>query len=122
MNAARRQRRRDERGLTLLECAAALAVAALVLVSTARAAQAAAGIVRRTRLQAEALDVVRGLLEHELGAPCGAPAPCPDGWSCRVTRAARTAAADHVSASAEHRSGDAAEQMSTLAPAPACGS
>jgi len=122
VNASVPDRRRAERGLTLLECAAALAVASLVLVSTAGAGQAAAGIVRRTRLQADALDVVRGLLEHELGAPCGVPPPCPDGWSCRVTRAALTAAADHVSASAQHQDSEAAEQMSTLAPAPACGS
>lgn len=112
--------RRTERGLTLLECAAALAVASLVLLSTGRVAQASATLLRRTRLQAEALDVVRGLLEHELGAPCAAPPPCPDGWRCRVTRAALSAAADHVSASAERNDGQAAEQLSTLAPAPAC--
>jgi hypothetical protein len=110
----------SERGLALLECAAALAIAGLVLLSTAEVSRASATIVRRARLQAEALDVVRGLLEHELGAPCGAPPPCPAGWRCRVTRAALSAAADHLTASAEREDGQAAEEMATLAPAPAC--
>lgn len=119
MNAARR--RKAERGLTLLECAAALAVAGLVLLTSAGLSRASATIVRRARLQAEALDVVRGMLEHELGAPCGAAPPCPEGWRCIVTRAPVTAAADRVSARAEREDGQAAEELGTLAPAPACG-
>lgn len=109
-----------QRGLTLLECAAALAVAALVLLSTAKVSAASATLLRRSRLQAEALDVVRGLLEHELGAPCAAAPPCPEGWRCSVQRAAVTAAADRVQASARRDDGEAAEELSTLAPAPAC--
>lgn len=107
-------------GLTLLECAAALAVAALVLASTAKVSLASATLVRRSRLQAEALDVVRGLLEHELGAPCSAAPPCPEGWLCRVERAAVTGAADRIHASARRNDGEAAQELSTLAPAPAC--
>ena len=118
MNTTRSQR--SQRGLTLLECAAALAVASIVLASTARVSLASATIVRRARLQAEALDVVRGLLEHELGAPCGAAPPCPEGWRCQVERAPVSGRADHVSASARRDDGEAAEQLSTLAPAPAC--
>jgi len=111
---------RSQRGITMLECAAALAVAALVLMTTARVSQASATIVRRARLQAEALDLVRGLLEHELGAPCGSAPPCPQGWRCRVTRAPVSTAADHLSASAARDDGEAAEELTTLAPAPAC--
>lgn len=111
---------RPQRGLTLLECAAALAVAALVLLSTTKAVQASATLVRRSRLQAEALDVVRGLLEHELGAPCAAAPPCPAGWRCRVERAPVSGAADRVQASAAREDGEASEQLSTLAPAPPC--
>lgn len=121
MKCMHASRRRDgQRGLTLLECAAALAVAALVLLSTAKVSLASATLVRRARLQAEALDMVRGLLEHELGAPCSAPPSCPEGWSCRVERAAVTGAADRVHASARRDDGEASEELSTLAPAPAC--
>lgn len=112
---------RGESGLTLLECAAALAIAALVLVSTSRVSQAAATLLRRARVEADLMDVVRNLLEHELGSPCGAGFDCPDGYRCTVTRSPVTAAADRVTASVERTGTDTTRTLSTLAPVPSCG-
>ncbi|MFN2375588.1 MAG: hypothetical protein ABR538_03575 [Candidatus Binatia bacterium] len=111
-----------ERGLSLLECTASLALAALLLATTTQASQAAATLVRKARVLADTVDVARNLLEHELGAPCASPFPCPDGYRCEVTRAPVTAIADRLIASVTRDDGLAAEQLRTLAPAPACGS
>lgn len=111
-----------ERGLSLLECTASLALAALLLATTTRASQAAATLVRKARVLADTVDVARNLLEHELGAPCAPPFPCPEGYRCEVTRAPVTAVADRLIASVTRDDGLAAEELRTLAPAPACGS
>ena len=111
----------QERGFGLLECAAALALAALVLTATARVSQAAATLVRRARVLADTVDVARNLLEHELGAPCAAPFECPSGYRCTITRSPVTVAADRVTAGVERTDGAAAEELRTLAPAPSCG-
>ena len=105
----------------LLECAAALALAALVLASTTRASQASATLVRRARVLSETVDVARNLLEHELGAPCAAPLVCPPGYRCTITRSQVTTLADRVTASVSRDDGEAAEELRTLAPAPSCG-
>jgi prepilin-type N-terminal cleavage/methylation domain-containing protein len=110
-----------EKGLTLVECAAALAIAAIVLVTSTRVSQASASLVRRARLQADATDLARNLLEHELGAPCGASFPCPPDYRCSITRAAIVATADHLTARVERIDGEATEELSTLAPVPSCG-
>lgn len=117
-----RAARPTERGLSLLECTASLALAALVLATTTQASQAAATLVRKARVLADTVDVARNLLEHELGAPCAPPFPCPHGYRCEVTRAPVTAVADRLVASVTREDGLAAEQLRTLAPAPACGS
>jgi prepilin-type N-terminal cleavage/methylation domain-containing protein len=117
-----RRARRGERGLSLLECMASLAIAALVLSSTTRISEASASLVRRALVAADTVDVARNLLEHELGAPCGAPPVCPAGYRCEVTRAPVTAMADRVRASAIREDGAASEELLTVAPAPACGS
>lgn len=118
----RRAPKRDgQRGLGLLECAAALALAGIVLASTARVSQAAAELVRRTRVAAETVDLARNLLEHELGAPCAAPFECPAHYRCTVTRAPVTAVADRIVATAARLDGSASEELRTLAPAPSCG-
>ena len=111
-----------QRGTSLLECAAALALAAVVLTSTTRVSQASATLVRRARALAETVDVARNLLEHELGAPCATPPACPAGYRCTVTRSPVTAVADRLTASVSRDDGQAAEELHTLAPAPSCGS
>jgi hypothetical protein len=113
--------RSAERGLTLLECAASLALSAIVLATSTRISQASATLVRQTRLHAEAVDIVRNLIEHELGAPCAAPLECPGGYRCSVVRAPIVATADRVIARVERLDGEAAEEMSTIAPVPWCG-
>ncbi len=110
-----------QKGLTLLECAAALAVAAIVLVTSARISQASASLVRHARLEADAAGLARNLLEHELGAPCGASFECPPAYRCSVTRAAVAQTADHITARVERIDGEASEVLSTLAPVPSCG-
>jgi hypothetical protein len=112
---------RDQLGSSLLECAFALALAAMVLISTTRVSQASATLVRRARAVAETVDVARNLLEHELGAPCAAPLPCPFGYRCSVTRSPVTAVADRLTASVSRDDGAAAEELRTLAPALSCG-
>lgn len=114
--------RRGERGASLLECAAALALAGVVLTSTSSVSLAAAALLRHARAQAETIDVVRNLLEHELGMPCAAAFECPAGYRCSVTRAAVTAIADRLTASVVRDDGAASEALSTLAPSPPCGS
>lgn len=114
-------RLRGQRGLTLVECIASLVVAGLVLTCTAGASQAAATLVRRARALSETLDVARGLLEHELGAPCAAPFECPEAYRCTVTRSPLTAVADRIVAAVERVDGVAREELRSLAPAPACG-
>ncbi len=116
-----RARLRSERGLSLLECIAALAIAAVVLSSTTRISEASATLVRRARAMADTVDVARNLLEHELGAPCSAPPACPAGYRCEVTRSPVTAMADRVRASATREDGAASEELLTVAPAPFCG-
>jgi prepilin-type N-terminal cleavage/methylation domain-containing protein len=111
----------SQRGMSLLECAAALALAAIVLASTTRVSQASATLVRRSRVVAETVDLARNLLEHELGAPCASPLECPPGYRCSVTRAPVTAVADRLTASVTRDDGEAAEELHTLAPAPSCG-
>lgn len=111
----------DQRGTSLLECAFALALAAVVVASTTKASQASATLVRRARAVAETVDVARNLLEHELGAPCAAPLACPSGYRCSVTRAPVTAIADRLTASVSRSDGEASEELRTLAPAPSCG-
>jgi len=106
----------------MLECAMALAIAAMVLTSTTTVSQASATLVRRARVMADTVDLARNLLEHELGAPCAAPLECPIGYRCSVTRAPLTAIADRVTASVSRDDGAAAEELRTLAPAPSCGS
>ena len=118
--SGRQASRRSQHGLTLLECAFSLALSGLVLATSARISQASATLVRQARLHAEAIDVVRNLLEHELGAPCGAPLECPQEYRCSVVRAPIVATADRVVARAERIDGEAAEQMSTIAPVPWC--
>lgn len=113
--------KQNEQGSTLLECAAALSLAAAVLVSTARISEASATLVRRARVAADTVDLARNLLEHEIGAPCGAPVECPTGYHCEVTRAPVTAVADRVRASVSRDDGIARQELTTLAPAPACG-
>lgn len=105
----------------MLECSFALALAALVLVSTTNVSQASATLVRRARALAETVDLARNLLEHELGAPCDAPLECPAGYRCSVTRSPVTAVADRLIASVSRDDGEAAEELRTLAPAPSCG-
>jgi hypothetical protein len=105
----------------MFECAFALALAALVLVSTTSVSQASATLVRRARAAAETVDVARNLLEHELGAPCGTPLKCPAGYRCSITRSPVTAVADRLVASVSRDDGEAAEELRTLAPAPSCG-
>ncbi len=112
---------RPARGSSLLECAASLALGGIVLASGARAAEAAATLVRHARAVAETVDVARSLLEHELGAPCAAPLPCPAGYRCTVTRSPVTAVADRLVARVEREDGAAGQDLRTLAPAPACG-
>lgn len=113
--------RDGERGLSLLECAAALALAALVLTSTMQVRQASASLLRRSHLAAETISVARNLLEQQLGMPCAAAPPCPQGYRCTVTRSPVTASADRLIARAEREDGLAHEELRTLAPAPACG-
>jgi prepilin-type N-terminal cleavage/methylation domain-containing protein len=110
-----------ERGLTLLECAAALAVAGIVLVTGARVNEASASLIRYAKFEAETVTVARSLLEHELGAPCGAAFDCPAGYRCAVSRAPVAASADHLVARVERVDGEAAQELRTLAPVPACG-
>ena len=116
----RRVARSGQSGLTLLECAAALAVAAIVLVTGARVNEASASLVRHARLESETVTVVRNLLEHELGAPCGSSFTCPDGFRCAVSRAPVAAATDHLVARVERVDGEAKEELRTLAPIPSC--
>lgn len=118
--AARKSRR--QRGSSLIECAASLALGGIVLTSSAHVAEASATLVRRARVLAETVDVARSLLEHELGAPCGAPMPCPAGYRCTVTRSPVTAVADRLVARVEREDGAAEQDFRTLAPAPSCGS
>lgn len=113
--------RPGETGLTLLECAAALSIAAIVLVTSARVSQASATLVRRARLEAAAIDLARNLLEHELGAPCGASFECPPDYRCSITRTPIVATADHLTARVERVDGEATEELRTLAPVPSCG-
>lgn len=120
MSASRRCRD-PESGTSLLECAFALALAAMVLLSTTHVSQASATLVRRSRAVAETVDLARNLLEHELGAPCGAPLECPVGYSCSVTRSPVTAIADRLTATVSREDGEAAQELRTLAPAPSCG-
>ena len=110
-----------ERGLGLLECIAALALAGLVLASTARVGETSASLVRRTRMLAQTIDLARNLLEHEIGAPCGPSMECPEEFRCSVTRSPVTAAADRVTATVTRIDGGAVQELRTLAPAPACG-
>ena len=110
-----------QKGSSLLECAAALAIAAIVLASTARISEASATLVRRARVVADTVDLARNLLEHEIGAPCGAPLECPAGYRCEITRSPVTAIADRVRASVARDDGIASQELHTLAPAPACG-
>lgn len=120
--ASSREAARIQRGLTLLECAAALAIAAVMLASTTHVSQAAAALVRRARVDAGMIDAVRNLLEHEIGAPCAAPFECPPPYRCAVTRSPVTAAADRVTASVTSEDGERTQELGTLAPVPACGS
>ena len=93
----------------------------MVLLSTTHVSQASATLVRRSRAVAETVDLARNLLEHELGAPCGAPLECPVGYSCSVTRSPVTAIADRLTATVSREDGEAAQELRTLAPAPSCG-
>lgn len=108
--------------MSTLECAASLALAALVVSATTHASEASASLLRRARATADALDVARTLLEHELGEPCALPPECPQGYVCAVSRGAVTALADRVTVKVERNDGVASEELRTLAPAPACGS
>jgi prepilin-type N-terminal cleavage/methylation domain-containing protein len=110
-----------ERGLTLVECAAALAVAAIAIASTTQASEAAASLLRRGQLAAEAVDIARGLLEHEIGAPCAAPPECPADYRCSVARAHVAGVVDRVTADVARIDGAVHEELRTLAPAPGCG-
>ena len=111
-----------QRGSSLLECAAALAVGGIVLAGSASASHAAATMLRRARMQEDTLAVARMLLEHQLGAPCAAAPDCPQDYRCQVDRTPITTTADRVVANVERRDGLAREQLATLAPAPGCGS
>lgn len=114
-------RARSQRGLTLLECAAALAIAGAVLATGTRIAQASATLVRHARLEADATDLARNLLEQEIGAPCGASFECPPAYRCSVTRSPIVATADRVVARVERIDGEAVEELRTIAPVPPCG-
>lgn len=112
--------RSKQRGLSLLECAAALSLAGLVLASATQTNSTAATIVRRTLQLNETVDVVRNLIEHELGAPCGAAFECPSGFRCNVARVAVNAALDRIVATVEPDDAATAEELRTLAPAANC--
>lgn len=113
-------RARRQRGLSLLECAASVALAGLVLSSSAQASLSAATIVKGARALAATTDVARNLLEQELGAPCGAAPACPAGYRCHVTRSALTGAADRLVVRVERSDGAAIEELRTLAAPPSC--
>ena len=108
--------RQSQKGLTLVECAAALALAALTISATSRTNQAAATLLQRTRSAADTLDVARNLLEHELGAPCGAAFECPPSLRCSIARTVVSASIDRVTATV-HRDDGAPEGSIDLLPA-----
>jgi len=107
--------------MTLVECAGALALAAIVVATTTTIGQASATLVRRVHVDNDAVSLVRNLLEHELGAPCGGEFDCPGAYRCSITRTAISAGTDRLSAHVERADGEATEDLATLAPPPACG-
>ncbi|HEY2776041.1 MAG TPA: prepilin-type N-terminal cleavage/methylation domain-containing protein [Candidatus Binatia bacterium] len=110
-----------QRGFTLLECAAALALGALVVDATVQASGAAAGLMRSATQESQTLDVVRNLVEHELGAACAAAMSCPDGFRCSLTRSAVTVSADRIVVRASRADSSDAEEIHVLAPPRSCG-
>lgn len=79
-------RRCHVRGTSLIECAAALALAAMLTAELGRSLQASASLLASAAAHAAAIDVARNLLESEIGSPCGPPYACPRGFLCSVSR------------------------------------
>lgn len=110
-----------QRGTSLVEAVAALALAGILLANLAQASRATAAVLRDARAASDVLDAMRVLLEHELGAPCGPRPPCPPAHTCSVSRHAIATTVDRVVVTVERDDGSGREELATLAPAPACG-
>lgn len=109
------------RGTSLLECAAALALAGMSSLELGRSLHASASMLGSARVQMRALDVARNLLESELGSPCGAPYVCPPEFLCSVSRNPEIApGVDRVLASATRGRGGTTVELAVLVRTPAC--
>lgn len=82
-------RRRGERGSSLLEAAAAAAIAALALGGAARQVSTACTTVREAREVSAAMTAARNVLETALATPCAsvqnAVSACTGGFQCTIT-------------------------------------
>jgi len=75
----------SERGSGLLDAVAATAIGVLVAstaTDTVTAIRTLGAVGQRDRL----LVTARNILEHAVGAPCAASAPCPTDMSCSIDR------------------------------------
>lgn len=77
---------RAERGATLLEVVAAVAVSSVFLSSAASTITTTAVELRRQRLAYSALDLARSRLEAAIAYPCAAVAACPEPFDCKLER------------------------------------
>ena len=77
---------RSQQGISLLECALALAVSAIAMTGVGRALEMASSIVRHAHASWFAMDAARMTLEHVVGAPCAGLPPCPAPYRCTISR------------------------------------
>ena len=81
---------RAERGATLLEAVAAVAVSSVLLSSAASTITATAVELRKQRLAYNALDLARSRLEAAIAYPCAAVTACPEPFDCKLEREVAT--------------------------------
>jgi|GEM_PF-2281863 len=108
-------------GTSMIECAAALVLAAMLTAELGRSLHASALLVSRAKLRSRAVDVTRNLLESEIGSPCGPPYACPDDFVCSLSRSTGVAnGIDRLRAGAAARQGSGKVELSVLVRAAEC--
>lgn len=115
-------RRPAEGGASVIECAAALALAAATFASSSSALILGSRLARAVEVRGELLGAARGAMEAELGSPCRPVDVCPAAYRCSVSREGLALAGlERVVARAVDDATGEAEELRTLRRLPACG-